>query len=142
METLRHGLLVTVSGYTPALVELFTDDVAVISPVLEVHGRDELVEQLRRRNQVFSDLTMELQVTELADDRLLGEWQFSAMHSGRLDLPGLNVPPTSRTVSVAGVAVADFLGSQIRELRQYWDALSLLKGLGLADADLLRSAEN
>ena len=139
LETLRHALLVTVSGYTPALVELFTDDVVLVSPVLAVRGRDELVAELRRRNQVFSDIAMELQVTELADERLLGEWQVSAVHSGRLDLPELTVPPTSRTVSLDGVSTARFLGSQIRELRQYWDSLSLLRGLGVADPELLRN---
>ena len=71
METLRHGLLVTVSGYTPARVEMFTDDV-VVSLVLAVHGRAELVEQLRQRDQVFTHLELDLQMTELADDRLLG----------------------------------------------------------------------
>lgn len=132
IETLRHALLVTVSGYTPALVEMFTDDVVVASPVLAVSGRDELVGQLRRRNQVFSDLAMELQATVLADGRLLAEWQFTAVHTGRLHLGELTVSPTSRRVALQGVTIARFLGSQIRELKQYWDALSLLEELGLA----------
>jgi non-ribosomal peptide synthetase component F len=142
MENVRQALLVTVSGYTPALVELFTDDVVVVSPVLSVRDREELVQQLRRRNHVFSDIEVDVQVTQLADDELLVQWQFSAAHTGRLELPDLSVPATGRTVSLGGLAIARFLGSQIRELRQYWDALSLLRDLDLTNSGLLRSASS
>jgi hypothetical protein len=140
METLRDALLMTVSGYTPAVVEMFTDDVEVISPVLVVHDRDALVDELRRRNQVFSDIELELQATELADDRLLGEWQLSAVLSGHLELPEFFQPPTSGSASLRGVTIARFFGSQIRELHQYWDGLNLLSDLGVVPVGLLRSA--
>jgi hypothetical protein len=55
-----------------------------------------------------------------------------------LALGDVVVPPTRRRVSLSGATVARFFGSQIRELRQYWDVLDLLEQLGLAPAQLLR----
>ncbi len=112
------------------------DDVVGSSPVLTVRGRDDLVDQLRRRNQVFRDIDLQVSATALTDGRVVAEWSLSAVHTGRLLLPTGPVPPTSRRVTLDGVAIVRFLGSQIREFRQYWDVLALLQGLGVAAPEL------
>jgi hypothetical protein len=139
-EVLRQALLVTVSGYSPGLVELFSDDVLASSPVMTVHGRDELAAELRKRDQVFSQVEMTYRPAPLGNDGVFAEWTIAATQSGRLALGDLVVPPSTRRVSLSGATVARFLGSQIREFRQYWDVLGLLEELGLPPAQLLRQA--
>jgi hypothetical protein len=131
---------VTVSGYSPSLVELFTDDVVAVSPVMQVRGRDALIEQLRHRDHVFSEVDLDLEVSELADGRVLAEWSVSAVHRGALIVRGGVLPPTSRRVSLTGVVIARFLGSQICEFRQYWDALELLRKMGVPVTELVPDA--
>jgi hypothetical protein len=129
-----------VSGYSPGLVELFSDDVLAVSPVMAVHGRDELTAELRKRDQVFSDVDLTFHADKLGSDGMFAEWTIAATQSGRLALGDLVVPPSTRRVSLSGATVARFLGSQIREFRQYWDVLGLIEELGLPPAQLLRQA--
>jgi hypothetical protein len=127
---LRDALVVTVAGYSPSLIEYFCDDVMGVTPVMTWRSRDELMAQLHARNNVFSDVDIDYHPMQLADGRWLAEWQLSATQTGSLVIGNWTVPASSRRVTLRGAAIAAFLGSQIREFHQYWDALGLLRELG------------
>jgi steroid delta-isomerase-like uncharacterized protein len=55
------------------------------------------------------------------------EWTMTGTHQG--DLPGM--PATGKAFAVRGATVFESAGGHIRSVRDYWDAATLLRQLGL-----------
>jgi SnoaL-like polyketide cyclase len=94
--------------------------------------RAELAADLRGRAGAFSDIDIVLDPVEAVGDKLIAEWRVAATHTGVLTLDDdLAVEPTGRRLELRGVVIAEFEGDRIRSLRQYWNEVELIDGLGL-----------
>ncbi len=132
MRALRAGL----EGDPDALADLTTDDVRAWTPALAVSSRAELVAELERRDQAFSDVELEVAPLDVGGDYACAEWSVAMTHSGPLALAGGTVvEPTGIRVTANGVTVAEFRGDRICSVRQYWDELAVFEQIGLVVDD-------
>ena len=115
-----------------ALQELLTDDVRARSPALSTASRDELIDELDRRDEAFSDIELEVTPLDVGGDHACVEWTVEMTHSGTIALaPDVNIESSGIRVTLHGVTIAEFLGEQICSLRQYWDEHGVLEQLGV-----------
>jgi hypothetical protein len=132
LGALRAGL----EGDRDAIEAACTADVKVWTPRLSTGSLDELLLQLDNRNGAFSDFDLETFPLDVGGDLACVEWTASMTHTGPLQVaPGLEIEPTGLRVTVIGVTVAEFFGSHICAVRQYWDESSLFVQLGVGGDD-------
>jgi steroid delta-isomerase-like uncharacterized protein len=97
----------------------------------EAHGRGQWRAFCGRFVKAFPDLTQE--VTNLVD---AGESAFAEViargtHTGPLETPDGDVPPTGRTIAVRFCVVVRARGGLLVDGREYYDSATLLSQLGL-----------
>jgi ketosteroid isomerase-like protein len=135
-DMLRQAVLLTAELDMAVLEEIFAEDAVFWSPGRVLTSREELADELRQRDELVADLEVEISALDIAGYRGYAEWVATATHAGPLVIDDDNViEPTDQEIIVRGVTVADFDGSRIVGLRQYWDELSLLEALGLLPDD-------
>ena len=128
MSALRAG----VEHDTAAVAALCTDDVQVWAPAWSASSAAELVGELGRRDEAFSDVDLEVTPLDVGSDYACAEWSVSMTHTGELELAGgMTVEPTGLRITLHGVTVAEFRDDRICSLRQYWDELAALEQLGV-----------
>lgn len=109
---------------------LFTDDVRVWSPAMNVSSREELVERLRERDDSLSDVTVLVRGLSSGGSTVIAEWRLDAEHTGPLVLDEeLSVPATGRHIHIGGATFADFRGDRISSLRSYFDDMAVVEQL-------------
>jgi steroid delta-isomerase-like uncharacterized protein len=95
-----------------------------------VVGRQAVRDYIAGYMHAFPDLVWERISAEVDGDVAVEEWRASGTHDG--DMPG--VPATHRRMAVEGCSVftigADGL---IREERNYWDEMAMLRQLGVVE---------
>jgi ketosteroid isomerase-like protein len=129
-EALRAG----VDGDALAISRLCADDVRGWTPARAVSSIDELLTELRRRDDAFSDVELEVIPLDVGGDYACAEWRVTMTHTGDLVLgDDAIVQPTGERVTLNGVTVAEFRGDRICSFRQYWDELAVFEQLGLID---------
>lgn len=134
-ETLRRAVAATTDANASSLGELFTNDVTASSPALEVGSLDELAAELEARDAVFRDLSVEFAAVDVVGDRGYAQWTATATHAEALEVDDLVIEATGARLTLHGITVAEFDGDRISALRQYWDEIELLSGLGLLPDD-------
>jgi ketosteroid isomerase-like protein len=133
---LAEALHAGVSGDEATIRRLCTDDVKVWTPVRSAASLDELLEELRRRDDAFSELELDVSPLDVGGDFACVEWRVTMSHTGGMTLrDGAVVEPTGQHVTLHGVTVAEFEGDRICSVRQYWDELAVFEQLGLLDHD-------
>jgi ketosteroid isomerase-like protein len=121
-----------VRGDRDVLAQVYTDDVTAWTPAMFASNSDELFAQLERRDDAFTDVDLEVRPLDVGGDYGCVEWQVAMTHSGPLVLGGGKVvEPTGLRVHIQGATVAEFRGSRICSLRQYWDEFAVLEQLGV-----------
>jgi ketosteroid isomerase-like protein len=131
-STLERALRASLEGDSGVVAEIYTDDVKVWAPALSVSSARELAEEFERRDDVFSEIELEVFPLAVSGDHACAEWTVTMTHSGAFVLAdGLVVEPTGIRVTVNGATVAEFHGDRICSLRQYWDEFGVLEQLGL-----------
>jgi ketosteroid isomerase-like protein len=131
-QTLMRALRAGVEHDTGVIADLCTDDVQAWAPAWSASSAAELVGELERRDDAFTDVELQLTPLDVGSDYACAEWSVSMIHSGVLELTGgVTVEPTGLRITLHGVAVAEFRGDRICSLRQYWDELSALEQLGV-----------
>ena len=75
----------------------------------------------------FPDIHFEATTTVVGPERGALEWTMTGTHRG--DMPGM--PATGKSFRVRGATVFEIAGGKIRSVRDYWDAATLLRQLGL-----------
>jgi ketosteroid isomerase-like protein len=131
-STLERALRASIEGDSGVVAELYTDDVKVWAPALSVSSARELAEEFERRDDVFSDIELEVFPLAVSGDYACAEWTVAMTHSGALVMTdGLVVEPTGIRVTINGATVAEFHRDRICSLRQYWDEFGVLEQLGL-----------
>jgi len=132
--TLARALRAGVDGDRAAVEACCTADVRAWTPSLYASSLSELVEQLERRDEAFSDLELDVVPLDVGGDFACVEWSVEMTHTGELVLGnGRRVAPAGLRVTVRGATVAEFRGARICSLRQYWDELSVLEQLGVLE---------
>jgi hypothetical protein len=135
--TLTRALQAGLDRDLQAIAGLCTDDVRVWTPAFAAGSRGDLLAELERRDEVFSDHQLEITPLDVGGDFACAEWTVAMTHSGTLTLDGPDgvLEPTGIRVTVRGVTVAEFRGELICSVRQYWDASSVLEQLGVPATD-------
>lgn len=109
---------------------LFTDDVKVWSPAMNVSSLDELAERLHDRDESLSDVNVLIRSMNSGGSTVIAEWRLDAEHTGPLVLDEeLTVPATGRHVHIGGATFADFRGEKIAALRSYFDDMAVVDQL-------------
>jgi len=132
--TLELALRASIDPGERALADVYTDDVRAWTPALSTSSRAELIEAYVRRDDVFSDIDLEVVPLDVGGDYACAEWTVTMTHSGPLPVSaGLVVEPTGLRVVLYGVTTAEFRDGRICSFRQYWDELSIFEQLGLVE---------
>ncbi len=76
----------------------------------------------------FPGLRCTILAQYLDADTVITRWRMSGVHEGTL----MGIPPTGATCTVEGVNVARFQGGKLIEDWVQWDALGLMRQLGVA----------
>jgi ketosteroid isomerase-like protein len=134
---LARALQAAVHGDRSTLAALYTDDIKAWTPALAASSAVELLAELDRRDDAFSEIDLEIMPLEASGDYACAEWRVTMTHTGNLELREREfVAPTGLRITINGVTVAEFQGDRICALRQYWDELAVYEQLGLVgDAD-------
>lgn len=131
-QILRRAVAATAESDATVLSEVFTDDVSVWSPGMSVSSLIELADELRARDEVFGDLSVAFEAIDVVGNRGWAEWVATTIQKAELVVDDeLVIEVTQAPLTLRGVSVARFVGDRIAELRQYWDEVALLEGLGL-----------
>jgi ketosteroid isomerase-like protein len=119
-----------------ALGGLLTDDVRAWTPTLSTSSLSELLDELDRRDDAFSDFDLDAAPLDVGGDYACVEWTVEMTHSGPLRLAEeTSVESSGIRVTMHGVTVAEFTGARIVSLRQYWDEFAVLEQLGVLTND-------
>jgi ketosteroid isomerase-like protein len=131
-RTLERALRAGINRDRTVIERLCTDDVRAWTPALSTASASELMEELDRRDESFSDIELEVAPLDVGGDHACVEWSVAMTHTGTLTLAGdMSIEPTGIRVTVHGITVAEFDGDRICSLRQYWDELEVLDQLGV-----------
>jgi ketosteroid isomerase-like protein len=129
---LVRALRASLAGDRDQLDDLYTDDVKTWTPAHSTSSRRELVAELDRRDEAFSDVALEVTPLDVGGHHAAVEWRVTMTHSGPLRVGDTEiVEPTALRVGINGVTVAEFRDGRICALRQYWDELAVYDQLGL-----------
>jgi ketosteroid isomerase-like protein len=133
VDALRAGL----ERDREALQRLLTDDVRAWAPALSTSSRRELIDELERRDEAFSDIDLDVTPLDVGGDFACVEWTVEMTHTGTITVADeRRIEPSGVRVTVHGVTVAEFDGEQICSVRQYWDESTVLEQLSvLSDAE-------
>ena len=130
--TLARALRAGIEGDRDTLQAVFTDDVRAWTPALSTTSLSELIDELDRRDDAFSDIELDVVPLDVGGDYACVEWSVDMTHSGTITLADdKSIEPTGIRVTLHGVTVAEFHGDRICSLRQYWDEFAVLEQLGV-----------
>jgi ketosteroid isomerase-like protein len=131
-QILVRALRAGTEGDREALQALFTDDVRAWTPALSTTSLSELIEELDRRDDAFSDIDLDVVPLDVGGDYACVEWTVDMTHSGTMTFADeRSIEPSGIRVTLHGVTVAEFHGDRICSLRQYWDEFAVLEQLGV-----------
>ena len=130
--TLVRALRAGIEGDRQELRAVFTDDVRAWTPAMSAASLSELMEELERRDDAFTDMVLDVTPLDVGGDHACAEWTVDMTHSGRITLADQHtIEPSGIRVTLHGVTIAEFQGDQICSLRQYWDEFAVLEQLGV-----------
>ncbi len=130
-DVLVAALRAGIAGDREALQAMFTDDVRAWTPALSTESLSELIAALDRRDDAFSEMSLDVMRLDVGGDYACVEWAVAMTHSGTVTLGDRNIEPSGIRVTLHGVTVAEFDGERICSLRQYWDEFAVLDQLGV-----------
>jgi ketosteroid isomerase-like protein len=134
--TLVRALRAGIEGDRQALHGLVTDDVRAWTPALSTSSLGELIVELDRRDDAFSDVELDVMPLDVGGDYACVEWTVEMTHTGTIMLADeRSIEPSGIRVTLHGVTVAEFHGERICALRQYWDEYAVLEQLGVLKGD-------
>jgi steroid delta-isomerase-like uncharacterized protein len=107
------------------------DCVYVTGDGVEQRGVDAVLHAVTTFTGAFPDLTIDVRRQHLAgDDVSIVEYAFAGTHRGELE----GIPATGRAIEVVACSVVEVRDGRIVEERDYYDTMTLMTQLGVADA--------
>jgi hypothetical protein len=135
-EQLLRALRAALDGDRDTVRALCTTDIKAWTPRLSASSLEELLAAMASRDPAFSDFVFEAHPLDVGGDFACVEWTVTMAHTGSLVLAGGEVvDPTGLRVTAIGITVAEFRGSQICAVRQYWDESMVIDQLGHVRSD-------
>jgi ketosteroid isomerase-like protein len=136
-DAFERVLAATATAEADGLAEILDEEFTAWSPSTSVSSRDELLDELRERDAVLSEVVVGIDAMHLVDDRGYAEWVISGIHAGAYEVDDeIVIEATGNPVTIRGISVVEFAADdRITELRQYWDEVGLLEAIGLLDLD-------
>jgi ketosteroid isomerase-like protein len=130
--TLMRALRAGVDDDPDTLRTLLTDDVRAWTPTLSTSSLEELLAELGRPGEAFSEISLASEPLDVGGAFACVEWTVEMTHTGPLEVrDDLAIEPAGVRITLHGITVAEFDGERICSLRQYWDELAALDQLGL-----------
>jgi len=90
-------------------------------------GREQLKKNIQMYRTAFPDLSLKVDEVAAAGDKVLLRWTVRGTHKG----PFLGTPPTGKPFKTQGITVYTFRNAKILEEWTQWDALGLIRDLGI-----------
>jgi steroid delta-isomerase-like uncharacterized protein len=127
--TVRKELEVFGSGNFAVLDELVADDYISHDPTLPepIRGRDAYRAHIASLRAGLADLQVRVDDQVADGDTVVTRWTATARHEGDL----FGIAPTGRAVTITGISIERFHDGRIVEDWAYWDALGLMRQLGV-----------
>ena len=75
----------------------------------------------------FPDIDYAVDDRFTAGDRLVVRWTARGTHQGKF----MGIPPTGKRITITGITIHRFAGGKIQESWNNWDALGMLRQLGV-----------
>lgn len=121
-------------GKSEDVLDHATEDVELILYAFgqTFHGHDGFREFMGGFSTAFPDLAITVSNQVADDTSVTTEFTARGTHNGVLHTPAGDVPPTGRTVDFTVCEVWTIRHGRIASLRNYQDAASLMRQLGLA----------
>lgn len=109
--------------------ELFAPGFVGYDPasVMGSSGREALKEDVRQFRTAFPDSHVKIEEILAEGERVVYRWTSRSTHKG----PFMDLPPTGKEVTISGIQILRFSGDRIVEGYSHWDALGLLRQLGV-----------
>jgi steroid delta-isomerase-like uncharacterized protein len=116
------------------VLELVTDDIeATIIPFGQTFkGKDGFMQFMHGFKDAFPDMDIHIDNQIIGDGQIVNEISTTVKHTGPLQTPAGVVPPTGKTVNFTACEVWGVRDGKVASLRNYQDAASLMRQLGLA----------
>jgi steroid delta-isomerase-like uncharacterized protein len=116
------------------VLELVTDDIeATIIPFGQTFkGKDGFMQFMHGFKDAFPDMDIRIDNQIIGDGQMVNEISTTVRHTGPLQTPAGVVPPTGKTVNFTACEVWGVRDGKVASLRNYQDAASLMRQLGLA----------
>ena len=97
-----------------------------------LQGADQMVQAYQGWKQALPDGKGTITRVIANGDSVAIEVTWTGTHTGPLVTPDGAIPPTGKSVSLFGAQLITIQGNTIKELHQYFDLLTLLQQLGVA----------
>jgi steroid delta-isomerase-like uncharacterized protein len=98
---------------------------------LRAEGMDEAMKAIKSWTLAFPDLKGTIENIFHQDDMVMAEIRWEGTHNGTLKGPYGEFPPTGKKGVVKSVELFHFEGDKIREVRHYFDMMTLLHQIGV-----------
>jgi ketosteroid isomerase-like protein len=121
-----------VTGDFSAFPALILPDAEISNPFTTVHGPDAFAELGRAFCAACSDRRLEVLVVVEDRDAAAAEIHVTARHTGALQLPEGEAPPTGNQISYEEAAIVRVRDGRIASWHSYYDMLVLAQQLGIA----------
>jgi steroid delta-isomerase-like uncharacterized protein len=120
-------------GDFQGVLELVTDDIeATIIPFGQTfQGKEGFLQFMHGFKDAFPDMEIKIDNQVIGNDQVVNEISTTVTHTGPLQTPTGVVPPTGKTVSFTVCEVWSIRDGKVASLRNYQDAASLMRQLGL-----------
>jgi steroid delta-isomerase-like uncharacterized protein len=120
-----------------AVAALYTDDCVIADPVMEITGKDGLLDALRVFFGAFRLTSIGIDHVIAQDDQLAVRWSWSVIHQGEY----LGVPATGKAFDTWNVMLLEVRDSRFSRDTSVWDAGELRRLERLAGLRLVRTAQ-
>ncbi len=120
------------AGDVEGMVDLYTEDATLVTPVGTFGGRAAIHEALSRDKAAFPDHAVTLDVIVEQGDTLAEEWTMTATHTGPLVMPdGTELPPTGKRIEIKGMNLVQLRDGKVAVFHMYYDNMAMAGQLGL-----------
>jgi steroid delta-isomerase-like uncharacterized protein len=115
-------------------LELVTDDIEVtIIPFGQTfEGKDGFLQFMHGFKDAFPDMEIQIDNQVIGEGQMANEISTTVTHTGPLQTPTGVIPPTGKMVSFTVCEVWGVREGKVSFIRNYQDAASLMRQLGLA----------
>lgn len=115
------------------LIALFKDDGAYeeVCSGRKYFGKGDISSYYNRTIEGMPDSKFEIVNIIAGKQQVSVEWTWQGTNS--VGWPYMGISPTNKTMKIRGVSVIDIENRKIKNIRDYWDWNSFMKGIGLAE---------